>query len=114
MGGGKKPQAPNIKLQGSPERQAPTAAARARPLSGAWRFACGRAQTLANRAGHLFNAPVLQQQALNRPATYSGGGLHSCNRVTMTFLPSPANTGSRLRRLTLAGNPELEARVENF
>ncbi len=72
-----------------------------------------RAQTLANRTGHLFNAPVLQQQTLNRLATYSGVGLHSGNRVTMTFLPAPANTGIRFRRLDLEGKPEIEARVEN-
>src|SRR6266568_3006965 len=88
-------------------------AARARLLSGTWRVVCGRAQTLANRTGHLFNAPVLQQQTLNRPATYSGVGLHSGNRVTMTFLPAPANTGIRFRRLDLEGKPEIEARVEN-
>src|SRR3954471_2538841 len=56
---------------------------------------------------------VLQQQTLNRPATYSGVGLHSGNRVTMTFLPSPANSGIRFRRVDLEGKPEIEARVEN-
>ena len=85
---------------------------------GAWRLelcvrTCGHPQRLANRTGHLFNAPVLQQQTLNRPATYSGVGLHSGNRVTMTFLPAPANTGIRFRRLDLEGKPEIEARVEN-
>src|SRR3954471_20785999 len=56
---------------------------------------------------------VLQQQTLNRPATYSGVGLHSGNRVTMTFLPSPANSGIRFRRQDLEGKPEIEARVDN-
>src|SRR6478672_12190024 len=56
---------------------------------------------------------VLQQQTLNRPATYSGIGLHSGNRVTMTFLPAPANSGIRFRRIDLEGKPEIEARVEN-
>src|SRR5438067_11171243 len=31
----------------------------------------------------------------------------------MTFLPAPANTGIRFRRLDLEGKPEIEARVEN-
>jgi len=56
---------------------------------------------------------VLHQQTLNRPATYSGVGLHSGNRVTMTFLPAPPNSGLRFRRVDLEGKPEIEARVEN-
>jgi UDP-3-O-[3-hydroxymyristoyl] N-acetylglucosamine deacetylase/3-hydroxyacyl-[acyl-carrier-protein] dehydratase len=31
----------------------------------------------------------------------------------MTFLPAPANTGVRFRRVDLEGKPEIEARVEN-
>src|SRR6266576_1208058 len=61
----------------------------------------------------MFNARVLQQQTLNRPASYSGVGLHSGNRVTMTFVPAPPNTGIRFRRTDLEGKPEIEARVEN-
>ena len=68
---------------------------------------------LAKGGGRLFNTPVLQQQTLNRPASYSGVGLHSGNRVTMTFLPAPPNTGIRFRRVDLEGKPEIEARVEN-
>jgi UDP-3-O-[3-hydroxymyristoyl] N-acetylglucosamine deacetylase / 3-hydroxyacyl-[acyl-carrier-protein] dehydratase len=61
----------------------------------------------------LFNALVLQQQTINREASFSGVGLHSGNRVTMTFLPAPPNTGIRFRRVDLEGKPEIEARVEN-
>jgi UDP-3-O-[3-hydroxymyristoyl] N-acetylglucosamine deacetylase/3-hydroxyacyl-[acyl-carrier-protein] dehydratase len=61
----------------------------------------------------LFNAAVLYQQTLSKPTTYSGTGLHSGNRVTMTFLPAPANTGIRFRRVDLDGKPEIEARIEN-
>lgn len=61
----------------------------------------------------MFNPGVLQQQTLSRPATYAGVGLHSGNRVTMTFLPAPANSGIRFRRVDLEGKPEIEARVEN-
>jgi UDP-3-O-[3-hydroxymyristoyl] N-acetylglucosamine deacetylase / 3-hydroxyacyl-[acyl-carrier-protein] dehydratase len=56
---------------------------------------------------------VSQQQTLNRPATFSGIGLHSGNRVSMTFLPAPPDAGIRFRRVDLEGKPEIEARVEN-
>jgi UDP-3-O-[3-hydroxymyristoyl] N-acetylglucosamine deacetylase/3-hydroxyacyl-[acyl-carrier-protein] dehydratase len=56
---------------------------------------------------------VLNQQTLNRPASFSGIGLHSGNRVNMTILPAPANSGVRFRRVDLEGSPEIEARVEN-
>ncbi len=59
------------------------------------------------------NALVLQQQTINRPASFSGVGLHSGNRVTMTLLPAPPNSGVRFRRVDLEGKPEIEARVEN-
>jgi UDP-3-O-[3-hydroxymyristoyl] N-acetylglucosamine deacetylase/3-hydroxyacyl-[acyl-carrier-protein] dehydratase len=59
------------------------------------------------------NARVSQQQTLNRSADFSGTGLHSGNRVNMTFLPAPANSGIRFRRVDLEGKPEIEARVEN-
>jgi UDP-3-O-[3-hydroxymyristoyl] N-acetylglucosamine deacetylase/3-hydroxyacyl-[acyl-carrier-protein] dehydratase len=68
---------------------------------------------LTNRRRGLFNAHVLQQQTINQPANYSGIGLHSGNRVTMTFLPAPPNSGIRFRRVDLEGKPEIEARVEN-
>jgi UDP-3-O-[3-hydroxymyristoyl] N-acetylglucosamine deacetylase / 3-hydroxyacyl-[acyl-carrier-protein] dehydratase len=61
----------------------------------------------------LFNSRVLQQQTINQPVNYSGIGLHSGNRVTMSFLPAPPNSGIRFRRIDLEGKPEIEARVEN-
>src|SRR5439155_18166932 len=70
-------------------------------------------QTLANALSGLLNARVLQQQTLNRSASYSGVGLHSGNRVNMTFHPAPPNTGIRFRRVDLEGKPEIEARIEN-
>lgn len=57
--------------------------------------------------------PVLQQQTINRPVSFSGVGLHSGNKVTMTFLPSGPNSGLRFRRVDLEGKPEIEARVDN-
>ena len=56
---------------------------------------------------------MLHQQTLKAPATYAGIGLHSGNRVNMTFLPAPPNTGIRFRRMDLEGRPEIEAKVEN-
>jgi UDP-3-O-[3-hydroxymyristoyl] N-acetylglucosamine deacetylase/3-hydroxyacyl-[acyl-carrier-protein] dehydratase len=56
---------------------------------------------------------VQHQQTIGHPTNFSGVGLHSGNRVNMTFLPAPANTGIRFRRVDLADKPEIEARVEN-
>lgn len=56
---------------------------------------------------------MLNQQTLNRAANFSGIGLHSGNRVNMTILPAPANSGFIFRRTDLDGKPEVEARVEN-
>jgi UDP-3-O-[3-hydroxymyristoyl] N-acetylglucosamine deacetylase/3-hydroxyacyl-[acyl-carrier-protein] dehydratase len=75
--------------------------------------ASGKCNALANRAGVLFNQSVLNQQTLNRPASFSGIGLHSGNRVDMTILPAPADSGVRFRRVDLEDSPEIEARVEN-
>jgi UDP-3-O-[3-hydroxymyristoyl] N-acetylglucosamine deacetylase/3-hydroxyacyl-[acyl-carrier-protein] dehydratase len=61
----------------------------------------------------LSNPSVLNQQTLNRAASFSGIGLHSGNRVSMTILPAPASSGVRFRRVDLEGKPEIEARVEN-
>lgn len=55
---------------------------------------------------------IQQQQTLKQTVTFSGVGLHSGNRVTMSFLPAAPNTGIRFRRVDLEDKPELEARVE--
>jgi len=77
------------------------------------RIGCPHTPELAKPALVLSNRAVLNQQTLNRPASYSGIGLHSGNRVNMTILPAPANSGVRFRRVDLEGRPEIEARVEN-
>lgn len=69
--------------------------------------------TLASPVARLFNPRVLNQQTIGKPVSFSGIGLHSGNRVKMTFLPAPAGTGIRFRRIDLEGRPEIEARVEN-
>jgi UDP-3-O-[3-hydroxymyristoyl] N-acetylglucosamine deacetylase/3-hydroxyacyl-[acyl-carrier-protein] dehydratase len=68
---------------------------------------------LANGRNDLFNALVLQQQTISRPATFSGIGLHSGNRVNMAFMPAAPGSGIRFRRVDREGKPEIEARVEN-
>jgi UDP-3-O-[3-hydroxymyristoyl] N-acetylglucosamine deacetylase/3-hydroxyacyl-[acyl-carrier-protein] dehydratase len=68
---------------------------------------------LAKRSRDLFNVRVLHQQTINRAVSFSGIGLHSGNRVNMTFLPAAPGTGIRFRRVDLEGKPEIEARVEN-
>ncbi|HEY3856611.1 MAG TPA: bifunctional UDP-3-O-[3-hydroxymyristoyl] N-acetylglucosamine deacetylase/3-hydroxyacyl-ACP dehydratase [Verrucomicrobiae bacterium] len=55
---------------------------------------------------------MLHQQTLRQAASFSGVGLHGGNRVNMTFLPAPPDSGVRFRRVDLEGNPEIEARVE--
>ncbi len=58
------------------------------------------------------NFLVPQQQTLKGPAAFSGIGLHSGSKVTLTLLPAPPNSGLRFRRVDLDGRPELEAKVE--
>jgi UDP-3-O-[3-hydroxymyristoyl] N-acetylglucosamine deacetylase / 3-hydroxyacyl-[acyl-carrier-protein] dehydratase len=57
-------------------------------------------------------ASVAQQQTLRRAVSFSGIGLHSGNRVNMTFVPGAPDSGIRFRRMDLEGKPEIEARVE--
>ena len=56
---------------------------------------------------------MLNQQTLAGQATFSGIGLHSGNKVNLTFLPAPPNHGIRFRRIDLDGQPEIEAVIDN-
>ncbi len=56
---------------------------------------------------------MLNQQTLAGQASFSGIGLHSGNKVKMTFLPAPPNHGICFRRVDLDGQPEVVASVEN-
>lgn len=53
-----------------------------------------------------------QQQTLKNAVSFTGIGLHSGNKVNMTLLPAPPNSGLKFRRVDLDGRPELDARVE--
>ena len=54
---------------------------------------------------------VLQQQTLAKPASFSGVGLHSGNKVSMTLLPAPPNSGITFRRVDLDSRAEIPAQV---
>ena len=56
---------------------------------------------------------MLNQQTLAGQADFDGIGLHSGNKVNMTFLPAPPNHGVRFRRVDLDGQPEIEASIDN-
>lgn len=56
---------------------------------------------------------VLQQQTLAKPASFSGIGLHSGNKVSMTLLPAPPNSGVIFRRVDLDSRAEIPAQVGN-
>lgn len=72
-----------------------------------------RVPGLANLLGARFNAAVSQQQTISHAVSYSGTGLHSGNRVTMTLQPADPGTGIRFKRLDLDGQPEIEASIQN-
>ena len=54
-----------------------------------------------------------QQQTISEPVSFDGVGLHSGQKVSMTFLPAEPNTGIRFRRIDLEGKPEIQADVEH-
>jgi len=56
---------------------------------------------------------VLQQQTLVKPASFSGIGLHSGNKVSMTLLPAPPNSGVIFRRVDLDSRAEIHAQIGN-
>ena len=55
---------------------------------------------------------VLQQQTLAKPVSFSGIGLHSGNKVSMTLLPAPVSTGIIFRRVDLESRFEVPAQVK--
>ena len=56
---------------------------------------------------------MLNQQTLAGQVSFTGIGLHSGNKVKMTFLPAPPNHGICFRRVDLDGQPEVGASVDN-
>ncbi len=56
---------------------------------------------------------IRAQTTLNAPCSVSGRGYWSGQVNTLTFLPAPANTGIRFRRIDLDGHPSVLALSEN-
>jgi UDP-3-O-[3-hydroxymyristoyl] N-acetylglucosamine deacetylase/3-hydroxyacyl-[acyl-carrier-protein] dehydratase len=56
---------------------------------------------------------LVQQQTIKRQFMYTGIGLHTGNRSTITFLPAPVNFGIRFRRVDLQGSPEIQADLDH-
>jgi len=56
---------------------------------------------------------LVQQQTIKRPVPYSGIGLHTGNRCTITFKPAPVDFGIRFRRVDLGGEPEIPALADH-
>ena len=74
---------------------------------------CALPPALPGCRGIVLMPAVVSQQTIKRSVSYSGIGLHSGNRVTLTLLPAPPGHGIRFRRVDLEARPEIEARVEN-
>jgi len=53
-----------------------------------------------------------KQKTIKNDVTLSGVGLHTGNKVTMTFKPAPVNTGYVFKRIDLEGEPVIEASAE--
>jgi len=53
-----------------------------------------------------------KQNTIKNEVTLSGVGLHSGNKVTMTFKPAPVNNGYAFVRIDLEGTPIIEASAE--
>jgi UDP-3-O-[3-hydroxymyristoyl] N-acetylglucosamine deacetylase/3-hydroxyacyl-[acyl-carrier-protein] dehydratase len=59
------------------------------------------------------NSLEILQTTLNGPVSFSGVGLHTGNKVTMTFLPAEEDHGYIFQRVDLEGQPIVRADVDN-
>lgn len=55
----------------------------------------------------------VKQRTIKSPVSVSGTGLHTGQRVTMTFNPAPENHGYKFRRIDIPGSPIIDADVDN-
>src|SRR3954470_2174318 len=55
----------------------------------------------------------IKQRTIKAPITVSGAGLHTGEKVTMTFHPAPENHGYKFRRVDIEGMPIIDADVDN-
>jgi UDP-3-O-[3-hydroxymyristoyl] N-acetylglucosamine deacetylase/3-hydroxyacyl-[acyl-carrier-protein] dehydratase len=55
----------------------------------------------------------VKQRTIKEAVSVSGTGLHTGERVTMTFNPAPENHGYKFRRIDMPGQPIIDADVDN-
>src|ERR1041384_7302781 len=55
-----------------------------------------------------------QQQTLKRAVSLSGTGIHTGNKVTMTWKPAPVDHGIKFVRVDLEGKPIVEPLIANL
>lgn len=55
----------------------------------------------------------VKQKTIKAPVSVSGTGLHTGQRVTMTFNPAPENHGYKFRRVDVEGQPVIDADADN-
>ncbi|WP_462267541.1 bifunctional UDP-3-O-[3-hydroxymyristoyl] N-acetylglucosamine deacetylase/3-hydroxyacyl-ACP dehydratase [Mucilaginibacter sp.] len=55
----------------------------------------------------------VKQRTIKAAVSVSGTGLHTGERVTMTFNPAPENHGFKFRRVDVEGQPVIDADVDN-
>ncbi len=54
-----------------------------------------------------------KQKTISKEASYSGVGLHTGNKTTLTFKPAQENSGIKFVRIDMPNQPEIPARIEN-
>jgi len=54
-----------------------------------------------------------KQRTIKAEVSVSGTGLHTGEKVTLTFRPAPANHGFKFRRIDIEGQPIIDADVDN-
>ena len=55
-----------------------------------------------------------QQQTIKRPVSFSGIGIHTGNRVNMTWKPAPVDHGIKFVRVDLDSKPVIDALIANI
>src|ERR1700761_8672269 len=55
----------------------------------------------------------VKQRTIKAPVSVSGSGLHTGEKVIMTFNPAPENHGYKFRRVDIEGQPIIDADVDN-
>src|SRR3569833_3328944 len=55
----------------------------------------------------------VKQKTIKSPVTISGTGLHTGEKVNLTFNPAPENHGYKFRRIDIDGAPVIDADVDN-